>query len=212
MHRRMSEPTKSRLKRTSFVHEARRLERRDPDLLCTTTKPIPTHSAVPAWKRDAPLDIKTSIPGILPKGTQSEAERKAITLDYISQTYPEERWTHVYTDGSAEEATRNGGGGIYVRLPDGGTIQKSIPTGTVSTNYKAEAEALQTAATTLEENRDNTHNRVVIFSDALSVLQALLSPRNKDLNTLAASLARLQQSTEHTVNPVGTLTLQHPWQ
>nr|KAG5699264.1 hypothetical protein BaRGS_000466 [Batillaria attramentaria] len=117
----------------------------------------------------------------------------------LSRTYPEERWTHVYTDGSAEEATRNGGGGIYVRLPDGGTIQKSIPTGTVSTNYKAEAEALQTAATTLEENRDNTHNRVVIFSDALSVLQALLSPRNKDLNTLAASLARLQQSTEHTV-------------
>ncbi|KAK7494329.1 hypothetical protein BaRGS_00014432, partial [Batillaria attramentaria] len=69
---------------------------------------------------------------------------------------------------------------------------------TVSTNYKAEAEALQTAATTLEENRDNTHNRVVISSDALSVLQALLNPRNKDLNTLAASLTRLQQSTEHT--------------
>ncbi|KAK7453174.1 hypothetical protein BaRGS_00039657, partial [Batillaria attramentaria] len=94
---------------------------------------------------------------------------------------------------------KNGRGKIDVRLPDGGTIQISIPTGTVSTNYKAEAEALQTAVTTLEETRDNTHNQVVIFSDALSVLQALLNPRNKGLSTIAASLIRLQQSTEHTV-------------
>ncbi|KAK7097552.1 uncharacterized protein [Littorina saxatilis] len=51
----------------------------------------------------------------------------------------------------------------------------------------------------LHENRETTRSRVVIFSDALSVLQAVQNSRNKELNTLASALTNLQQSTEQTV-------------
>ena len=47
--------------------------------------------------------------------------------------------------------------------------------------------------------RENAHNKVVIFSDALSVLQALPDPKNKDLDDLATELEALQRSTETTI-------------
>ena len=34
-------------------------------------------------------------------------------------------WTHVFTDGSAENAVRNGGSGAYIRRPDGATASLS---------------------------------------------------------------------------------------
>ena len=82
---------------------------------------------------------------------------------------------------------------------DGTHIRQAIPTGKFSTNYKAEADALQTAAETLYENRDAIQPRVVIFSDALSVLQAVKKNKNKDLNSFVSALVILQQATEHTV-------------
>jgi ribonuclease HI len=199
INKRMSEPTKCRLKRSSFVHNARRLERQDPELLQQGNKQIPTHSSVPAWRRDRFPEVRETIPGILPKGTQSEPERKALALDHMEQAYPKVLWTYAYTDGSAEEATRNGGGGIFLTLKDGTHVRQAIPTGKFSTNYKAEADALQTAAETLCANREAIHPRVVIFSDALSVLQAVQNPKNKDLNPLVSALARLQQATELTI-------------
>ena len=152
------------------------LERQDPDLMQQSSKPIPMHGALPAWRREEFPEVKDSIPGILRKGIQTEAERKAITISYISEAYPSEDWTHVYTDGSAEGATKNGRGGIFIRLNDGRTIYHAIPTGKYSTNDKAEAEALRTAASTLMDNVEAIHTKVVIFPDALSVLQALPNP------------------------------------
>ena len=64
----------------------------------------------------------------------------------MEQLYPPEDWTHAYTDDSAEEATRNGGGRIYIFLNNGTAIQQAIPMGKFSTNYKAEADALYRAA------------------------------------------------------------------
>ena len=74
--------------------------------------------------------------------TQIEVERKAVTLDFVDQAYPPEHWKHAYADGSAEEATRNGGGGIYISLNDETTIQQAIPTGKLSTNCKAKVDTL----------------------------------------------------------------------
>ena len=107
---------------------------------------------------------------------------------------------HAYTDGSVEEATRNAGGGILLNLKDGRKIQQAIPTGRYSTNYKAEVQALKTAATTLVEQRETIQNKVVIFSDALSVMQALSNPQNKELNVLASAVSVLQNTsgTQHT--------------
>ena len=99
--------------------------------------PISVPTTLPVWKRDKFPEISLTIPGIFQKEVQSEAQRKALTFDYISQMYPAEEWTYVYTDGWAEEATRNRGG-IVICQKDGTTTPKSITTGKL-TNYKAEA-------------------------------------------------------------------------
>ena len=44
----------------------------------------------------------------------------------------------IYTDGSAKNAVKNGGAGIYIKYPDGQEENISKPTGVYSTNYKAE--------------------------------------------------------------------------
>ena len=46
----------------------------------------------------------------------------------------------------------------------------------------------------------------VVFQ-ALSVIQSLPNPRNKDLNDLAAALHALQQSTEKTSHPMNTCNI-----
>ena len=195
MQSRMSKPTKARLKRGSFIHQSRRLERALPDLMDHETVPIPTHATLPAWKRHQFPSIVTSIPGVERKNTQTDDQRKAFTLEFIDQQYPMQDWTHIYTDGSATEAVRNGGAGIFLRYTDGDE-EIAIPTGKYSTNYRAEMEALCTAASAVAENPARTKGKVVIFTDALSVLQAIQNSRNKETNPLTASL----QSLSATVN------------
>ena len=68
-----------------------------------------------------------------------------------------------------------------------------------STNYRAETEALCTAASTVAENPARTTGKVVIFTDALSVLQALQNSRNKETNTLTASLQTLSTTVNNAV-------------
>ena len=41
------------------------------------------------------------------------------TSDFINTNYPSELWIRVYADGSAEEAVRNGGGGVLIEWLDG---------------------------------------------------------------------------------------------
>jgi hypothetical protein len=43
---------------------------------------------------------------------QKEAQRKCIAIKYIENIFPTKLWTHANTDGSAKEATENGGGGV----------------------------------------------------------------------------------------------------
>ena len=69
----------------------------------------------------------------------------------------------------------------------------SLATGLYSTNYRAEAEALKTAAAHIENSPHASHN-VVFLTDALSILQALQSNRDTELNDLSASLASLCRS------------------
>ena len=47
----------------------------------------------------------------------------------IHAMFPTRSWTHVYTDGSAEEAARNGGRGAHIKCPDGTTKSIIIKTG-----------------------------------------------------------------------------------
>jgi hypothetical protein len=109
------------------------------------------------------------------KGTKSDQIRKILNLDYMytHKHYPREAWSHVYTEGSATDATKNGGTGVLLQYIVEREESLALPTGVFSTNYRAEKEALTAAANQISQNTDRTHGQVVIFTYALSVLQAL---------------------------------------
>ena len=142
--------------------------------------------------------IVTSIAGVEKRGTQSDTQRKALALEHICSHYPQEDWTHVFTDGSATEATKDGGAGIFIRYRDG-EVELTVPTGKHSTNFRAEREALSEAATTVLQNSTRTTGQVVVFSDALSVLQALKNSHNSELNPLTTALVALSAEMEKVV-------------
>ena len=155
-----------------------------------TPKRSPPCLAVPAWNESTSPIILCTIPGVGQKDSQSGPERKYLTQEYLETNYPKESWTHGYTDGSAENAVRNGGAGVYIQYAGGKEDKISVATGLYSTNCKAEAEALKTAAAHIEASTHASPN-VVLLTDALSVLQALQSNRDTELNDLSAALASL---------------------
>ena len=64
----------------------------------------------------------------------------------------------------------------------------SLATGYYSTNYRAEAVALKTGLAHIKNNKKASKN-IVFFTDALSVLHALLSGKEKELNDLFSALS-----------------------
>ena len=194
MHERMNQPTRGRLKRSNFLQHSRILERKNSELLDHMPKPIPSVKTIPSWKRGQLPRMCTKVPGIANRGCQPEPERKSLTLEYVDIKYPEDQWTHAYTDGSAAEATRDGGGGVYIRYNDG-IEQITIATGKYSTNFKVEAEALKKAAIEITNNLPRTKPNVVIFTDALSVLSKLQNPHQKDLSEVETALVDLAAQT-----------------
>ena len=94
----------------------------------------------------------------------------------LSANYPEEEWTQVDTGGSAIEATRNGGGGVYIKYRAEAHI--SVVAGRCATNFRTKAMALSTAASEILADLDKTHKKV-FSSDALLVLDALQDPQKE---------------------------------
>ena len=95
MGRRMDQPTKSRLKRSSFLHETRRLAR--VHLADTpTTLPLNTSDLLPQpWNDDYKLlQITTSVPQVTPGESQDDSVKRSLTLAMIDEQYPAESWIH----------------------------------------------------------------------------------------------------------------------
>ena len=80
------------------------------------------------WQAETPTII-LDIPGIQAKDHHTDEELRSLTLEALSVAYPSTNWARAYTDGSAEEAAKNGGGGVFIELPDGRSIRKSVATG-----------------------------------------------------------------------------------
>ena len=192
MNQRMGQPVCRRLKRNSFLHQAKELIKQNTDLHNHTPKEIPTCLSVPPWKSEALPNINMEIPGIEDKRLQTPEERRGITDAFLNIHYPCDSWTRVYTDGSAEDAVRNGGAGVCVQHSVDDEEHVSIPTGLHSTNYKAEAMALEEAATILERS-ERTKNNVVFLTDALSVLQSIKSNKDKEQHSLITKLTDLSK-------------------
>nr|KAG5709635.1 hypothetical protein BaRGS_001685 [Batillaria attramentaria] len=122
--------------------------------------------------KTTPIPAMEKLTGIGAKEEHTGAELKSLTLEMLHTRYPNTTWTHVYTDGSAENAVRNGGGGVFIRLPDGTHVSKSVATGHYSTNFRAEATALLTAAKTLNQ-MENLPDHTAILTDCRALLQSL---------------------------------------
>ncbi|XP_070180097.1 uncharacterized protein [Littorina saxatilis] len=114
-------------------------------------------------------------------------------MEMIQDRYPHCTWTHVYTDGSSENAVRNGGSGVYIRRPNGTTTSLSVPAGDLSSNYRAELHALITAAEHAA-GEDRSRQNIVLLTDSLSALQSLLSgPTDLPTRQLDNCLSTLSQ-------------------
>lgn len=65
----------------------------------------------------------------------------------ISEAFPPDTWTHVFTDGSATDAFRDGGAGTLVSYTNYQSRTASIAAGAHCTNYKVEMETISLAVT-----------------------------------------------------------------
>ena len=104
----------SRLKRSNFLASARKLE----SSLGLSNLEMETLSdvvdACPPWrKRNLPI-IRGSVKGIEKKGTETPSNLRMHVQKMLQENYPAVTWIRAYTDGSAKEATTDGGGGIYI--------------------------------------------------------------------------------------------------
>ena len=199
MNKRLSRPTKERLKRGSFLHSAKKLQKSLTDTDLQNLKPLNTFNTYPTWDRNNFPKIMDNIPSIILKTETTIQVLKETTKNHIQKAYPKDIWTHVYTDGSAKEAVLDGGAGIYIVTPDGKEIEKFIPTGKHSTNFKAEMEAIIEAAKMLINFLPSHNRHVVVLTDAKSVLQAVKDPKNTSMNELMACLLHLSSTTKEKV-------------
>ncbi|XP_064648747.1 uncharacterized protein LOC135500960 [Lineus longissimus] len=190
MHQRIQKGARKRLKRGSFISQSKALERNHPELKVSTPRDILSSRPKPILDPRMSPEIKETVPGILSKHLQTDEARKALTMEHIHMQYPDQKWTHVYTDGSATDAIRDGGGGILIKYKDEEeTI--AISTGRYSSNYRAEAVAIEEATKRLKQKRNKTRHRIVIFTDALSVLKAMQDPKKEEMQNLTTSLRAL---------------------
>ena len=123
-------------------------------------------------ERKHQIDILETINGIESKSSMSTAEIRKKAISIIHQHYPEQEWVKLYTDGSATDAVKNGGGGVFIEWPNGSTTLQAFPAGATYLNYKAEAEALSVALNLINLFRNTKMTKFALLSDAKSVLQA----------------------------------------
>ena len=96
--------TRNRLKRESFVHQVKKLEREHLSHL-----PPVLYNSRP-WE-DASLatvTICTTIPHLSANGTVPDIIRCNEARAHCEDMYPQEAWTQAYTDGSATKAVADG--------------------------------------------------------------------------------------------------------
>ena len=129
LHQKLQRETKKCLKRKSFKHKLKDQQKENADLLKTDAGRCeePTASVFAQWKSLSGSQNWNSRP--CSKGTHALELQKAPTLEMMQDRHPKSTWTHVFTDGSAENAVRDEGSGAYIHRPNGTTSSLSIPAG-----------------------------------------------------------------------------------
>ena len=103
----------------------------------------------------------------------------------LDESYPQEAWTHIYTDGSAKDAIKDGGAGVHIRYPTGDIEENKAPTGTNCSTYKAEVEALKLAIDMIAGIEET---QVVFLTDTCSMLYAMDTEKERELTNKLADL------------------------
>ena len=138
---------------------------------CLTRLPQEYYYSSRDWNQeDLRAIIFLEVPGLLPAELQKPTQQMA--LEMREKKYPQVDWTHIYTDGSAEDAVRNGNSGVFVRTPTGKTVSYTNATGRKCSNFKAETSALQNAVAYIAEMKPQ---KTVILTDSKAALQSLTS-------------------------------------
>jgi phosphoribosylaminoimidazole-succinocarboxamide synthase len=88
---------------------------------------------------------------------------------------------------------------VVLKLVKDEKVVRAFATGKFSNNFKAEAEAMRTAAAMAIEPRDRVRKNIVNFTDALSVIKAMSSDRNSDLLELREMLSKMSKTYERAV-------------
>ncbi|GFS09427.1 ribonuclease H [Elysia marginata] len=168
-------------------------ERKSNDMVVDKLPDTPLQSSIdwPPWNQQSQIEIVKDIDGVTSKKSMIKRELHCLTQNMPDKKYPSNYWIRAFTDGSASEAVRDGGGGVYIEWPDNSSSKISIPTGKYSTNYKAEAEALREAAKVLVNSEATHHAKVVLLTDARSVLDALETTLCPEVNALAQAITTL---------------------
>ena len=194
MYEKLQNHTKNRLKKH---HLTKTIHRQHKDLLLSSPDEMEMlHDYEEPASGLEELLIITEVPGINKKDSQAPPKLKALTLEMIEAQYNPREWTHVFTDGSSEEAVINGGAGIFIKHTDGTLTSRAFPTGRFSSNFRAEAAVLLHAAQILYRLSHPTP-KIAFFTDCISLLQGLQSTKNdQQLTGIRTALYNLsRQST-----------------
>nr|KAG5710959.1 hypothetical protein BaRGS_013693 [Batillaria attramentaria] len=194
MHQKLQEPTANRLKRLSFNHLSKSLSTRHENPLPTDPEEIePLHAFENPMSQPEGASLVLSVPGVGRKEDHSPHELKSLALEMIEANYHPAEWTHAFSDGSSEGAVKNGGAGVFIKYTDGNSTSKALPTGKISSNFRAEAAALL-CATSLLLNAEPTPPKIVFFTDCRSLLQSLQKPSTeKQLADIQENIRQLSR-------------------
>ncbi|GFR94967.1 hypothetical protein ElyMa_002680700 [Elysia marginata] len=125
-----------------------------------------------------------------------------LTNKHLDRKYPTGEWMRIYTDGSATDAVRNGGGKVYATLSDGTTLERSFACGRRCTTTRQKQKPSNMA-----NNKISKTSKVVILSDARSVLQTLGNTKDTELDTVRKKLLDIVARRTHP--SVNTRTQRH---
>ena len=187
---------KNRIKKTSFLKKATGIstsfkfpERRENTLPIATKSPN-KELKLPIVSKELHQKCDKSIcPNIL----------KSLAYETIDRYNPGS--IKAYTDGSAENATTNGGYGSFICIPEKNTpISLYGPCGKHSNNYDAEIIAIIKTINELDKGfRDNTikPTDVVILTDSQSALEAITSFKDKPASLIEQLIQTCHSTSEN---------------
>ena len=135
-----------KLKRSSFNHISRQLAKTHSDKLPNTPDIHEPIQLTEEWNiTDHNIVFSKEVPGIDIKEDLPKTTLRSLTTNMLETLYNSNKWTHIYTDGSANPTTKTGGSGIVIIHPNGHTTSNSLLVGSETTSHKAELIAIREA-------------------------------------------------------------------